>query len=80
MNQEQSPSLGDALKLWQERLAYLEIEKAKTASASQKFELQDRIEECRKEIQRLKNNSVSRNKFPIFRILRGVKRIVRNRV
>lgn len=53
MSQRKSLNLGDALQMWQEKRAYLEIEKAKTASGSQNFELKKQIEECEKEIQRL---------------------------
>jgi hypothetical protein len=55
MSQGQSLNLCDALSLWKEKRGYLEKEKAKTASPSQKFELQKQIEECEREIHRLES-------------------------
>jgi hypothetical protein len=41
--------------IWKQKLAYLEIEKPKTASASQRFEIIKQIEECEREIHRLES-------------------------
>ena len=46
--------LKQAKKNWEEQLAYYELEYSKTASAAQKFEYRKKIEECEKEIRRLK--------------------------
>lgn len=62
MSQGQFPNSGDALGIWKQRLAYLEIEKAKTASATQKFELEKHIEECEREIHRLESAAFFRHK------------------
>jgi hypothetical protein len=58
MSQEQSPNFGDALRLWEKRLKHLEKEKAINANPLLDYELIHRIEECRKEIQRLKNDTI----------------------
>lgn len=62
MSQGQFSSSGDALGIWKKKLAYLQIEDAKTASASQRFELKQRIEECEREIHRLESTSFVRHK------------------
>jgi len=62
MSQGQSLNLCDALSLWKEKRGYLEKEKAKTASPSQKFELQKQIEECEREIHRLESAGFVRHK------------------
>ena len=62
MSQGQFPNSGDALCIWKQKLAYLEIEKSKTASASQKFELKKDIEECEREIRRLESAGFVRHK------------------
>jgi hypothetical protein len=58
MSQEQSPKLGDALRLWQEKLAYLEIQYVQASDPSRKFELDQLIKESGEEIQRLKKDVV----------------------
>jgi hypothetical protein len=40
----------EALRIWEERLAYFEQEEAKTADPAQKFSLRQQIEECRQKI------------------------------
>lgn len=62
MSQGQSSNSGDAICLGKEKLAYLEIEKAKTASASQKFELEKQLEESKREIHRLESAGFVRHK------------------
>ncbi|GET37907.1 hypothetical protein [Microseira wollei] len=64
MSQEPSPNIGGAIDIWYERLNYLEKEKAKIASnPSQKFDLEYQIQECRQEIQRLKDDTLVRHEF-----------------
>lgn len=55
-------SKDDALKVWQDKIAFLERELAITADAAQKFSLRKQIEEAHLEIQRLTNNEQSPNK------------------
>jgi hypothetical protein len=62
MSQGQFPNSGDALRIWKQKLAYLEIEKPKTASASQRFEIIKQIEECEREIHRLESAGFVRHK------------------
>jgi hypothetical protein len=62
MSQGQLPNSGDALRIWKQKLAYLEIEKPKTASASQRFEIIKQIEECEREIHRLESAGFVRHK------------------
>lgn len=50
-------SLEPALNNWKEKLATLETELAITDSASQKFALEKKIEECQRQIQRLTSTS-----------------------
>lgn len=47
-------NLEDALRNWQNKFAYYEYELSITASATQKFELKERIKECQEQINRLK--------------------------
>ena len=47
-------TLGEALNNWYEKLVGCELELSLTASFDQKFELKGRIENCKKEIKRLK--------------------------
>src|SRR4028118_2291644 len=62
MSQGQFPNSGEALRIWEQKLAYLEIEKPKTASASQRFEIIKQIEECEREIHRLESAGFVRPK------------------
>lgn len=62
MSQGQFSNSADAICIWKEKLAYLEIEKAKTASALQKFELEKQIEESKREIHRLESTGFVRHK------------------
>lgn len=62
MSQRRPSSISDAIQKWRDKLAYLELEKARTAGSSQKFELQEQIKECQQEIQRLKNSCIALDK------------------
>ncbi|NET40120.1 MAG: hypothetical protein F6K19_50645, partial [Cyanothece sp. SIO1E1] len=48
-----SERLEQALRNWQEKLAYYEYERSITASSEKKFELQQKIKECNREIKRI---------------------------
>ena len=50
MSREQ---LEQVKSIWEEKLAHYEHELAITSSASQKFELRDNIQECKKEINKI---------------------------
>ncbi len=58
MNQKQSHDLDQAIKNWQEKLAFLEKEKAIESSRDRNIELKKKIDECHQEIQRLKWQSL----------------------
>lgn len=62
MNQKQYHDLDEVIKLWQEKLVFLEKEKVIETRLDRKFELEKQIDECQQEIQRLekfKSSSVS---------------------
>ena len=59
----------NALDKWRQKLNHLQTEKAIAANAAQKFELNEQIQECEKEIQKLEarqsiSNSESRKNKP----------------
>jgi hypothetical protein len=56
-------TLEQALSNWQEKLASYERELSITASSSQKFELEKRIEECQQEIERIRASI--RSQYPL---------------
>lgn len=60
-------NLEDALRNWQNKFAYYEYELSITASATQKFELKERIKECQEQINRLKQeiSRIYNPKIPI---------------
>jgi hypothetical protein len=60
MSQKQ---LEEALKNWQEKLAFLEVKLSITAHAAEEFELKKNIERCETEIQRLKTSLTNVNNF-----------------
>ncbi len=47
------PGTDDAVQVWRQKLAHLEIELAIEAGAAEKFEIRKQIEECKREILRL---------------------------
>ncbi|MBD2104698.1 toll/interleukin-1 receptor domain-containing protein [Leptolyngbya sp. FACHB-261] len=52
-------SANGALQTWQRKLAFLEQELARTSNASQRFELQEQIDESNRQIQRLRASTAT---------------------